>query len=372
MAVFPHSEMFKAAGVSIHVICTGAGAGLQKMLWEVPGSSAYLSGASFPYRPEETVKTLGFTPDSFCSPDTAVDLACVAYQRAYSFGEKRPVGLGLTASVSSEREHRGDHRIHACVMSDDLVLSYSSVLKKGVGFEARASDGHVADAIGLSMIAQAIDPSWRDLHDGLGAMVDVRGVALERFYAHPFFAQSGSRLRSVPDNVVLYPGSYNPPHPGHIGVAKAVADKTLRPVVFHVTADGPHKAPLTVQDLLKRARMLRGHDRLFTRGDSLYLDKARRFPGVPIAMGADALLQMLDPKWGQPVLPMLYEFSQLGTRFYVTSRRVGGSLVSLDDVLRSSGASSLGDPDLLSHLFCQVDGSWDFSSTEERAKVAQK
>ena len=42
-------QRIKEAGVNIHVIATGAGAGLQSQLWEVPGSSAYLSGCSFPY-----------------------------------------------------------------------------------------------------------------------------------------------------------------------------------------------------------------------------------------------------------------------------------------------------------------------------------
>ena len=46
------SDKLKEAGVSIHVIATGAGAGIQQRLWEIPVSSAYLSGCSFPYAQE--------------------------------------------------------------------------------------------------------------------------------------------------------------------------------------------------------------------------------------------------------------------------------------------------------------------------------
>lgn len=364
--MIPWADQLKAAGVSVHVICTGGGAGLQQKLWEVPGSSAYLSGASFPYRQAETDKTLGFVPDSYCSPEAAIDLACVAYQRAFSFGGKKPVGLGLTASVASERAHRGDHRVHACIITDDQVVSVDTVLEKGVGFDRRASDGEVCDAFGLSLILQAIDLGWRDSTFKIGGHRDSTSAALERFYVHPFFAKNGERTADLPDGIVLMPGAYNPPHPGHLGMASEVEKKASRPVIFHVTADGPHKAPLTLQDLLKRARMLRGRDRLFTRGDALYLDKARRFPGVPIAMGADALCRMLDPKWGQPILPMLYELSQLKTRFYISSRPVDGEVLTLYKAFELSG---IRDYDLLSQLFHEVDGLWDFSSTRVRAEV---
>ncbi len=361
--MIPWADQLKSSGISIHIICTGAGAGLQQKLWEVPGSSAYLSGASFPYRQAETDKTLGFVPGSYCSPEAAIDLACVAYQRAYSFGGKKPVGLGLTASVASEREHRGEHRVHACLITDEQVVSVDHVLTKGVGSGQRDSDGRTCDLFGLGLIRLAIDPSSRNLAVGHR---DSTASALERFYSHPFFVKNGERSADVPKDVVLMPGAYNPPHPGHLGMASEVAKQALKPVVFHVTADGPHKAPLTLQDLLKRARMLRGHDRLFTRGDSLYLDKARRFPGVPIAMGADALARMLDPKWGQPVLPMLYELSQLKTRFYVTSRPVDGDVLTMYKVFERSG---IRDYDLLTQMFYQVDGLWDISSTQVRAEV---
>jgi len=364
--MIPWADELKKAGVSIHVICTGAGAGLQQRLWGVPGSSAYLSGCSFPYRQAETDKTLGFAPGSYCSEEAAIDLACVAYQRAFSFGGKKPIGLGLTASVASEREHRGDHRVHACIISDDKVVSVSNVLTKGVGANQRAADGHVCDAFGLGLILHVVRPDMQESFCDIGGHYDSSAAALERFYAHPFFAKNGERLPSLPDGVVLMPGAYNPPHIGHYNTADEVVKKASRPVVFHVTADGPHKAPLSLQDLLKRARMLRGHDRLFTRGDGLYLDKARRFPGTPIAMGADALQRMLDPMWGEKVLPMLYEFSQLKTRFYVSNRPVQGKVLTVSDVLRESG---IGDHDLLSQLFHEVPGLWDVSSSQIRSET---
>ena len=59
-------------------------------------------------------------------------------------------------------------------------------------------------------------------------------------------------------------------------------------------------------------------------------DKARRFPGSRILIGVDALIRMLDPKWGPPIEPMLQEFRQLGIKFLVADREVDGKLLTLD------------------------------------------
>src|SRR6185369_2016869 len=140
-------DALKRAGVSIHVIATGAGAGLQQLLWEVPGSSAYLSGATFPYSEEEQAELLGFMPEHFCSEEAAIDLASAAYMKAYKFNGPRPVGVGITASVASEKEHRGDHRVHACVITNDFVRSVSVTLVEGVGSEQRVKGGKGVDGL---------------------------------------------------------------------------------------------------------------------------------------------------------------------------------------------------------------------------------
>jgi hypothetical protein len=90
----------------IFVAATGAGAGIQSALWATPGASSYLEGCIFPYSQEATARFLGFTPPKFVSREMAVDLAIAAYREVAHCGDdKKPIGLGLTASVSSLRAH---------------------------------------------------------------------------------------------------------------------------------------------------------------------------------------------------------------------------------------------------------------------------
>jgi nicotinamide mononucleotide (NMN) deamidase PncC len=357
-------EELKQAGVNIHVMATGAGAGLQQKLWEVCGSSAYLSGASFPYSQEEQAELLGFTPEHFCSMESAVDLASAAYMKAYRFGGKKPVGLGLTASVASDQEHRGDHRVFVCVITDTQVLTHQYTFLKGTGDALRMLNGECCDDIGFYLLSDAI---------GICPMVyimsaqDATELATARFFAHPFFHANGTRDNgTLQGKDALMAGAFNPPHPGHIGMAQSYKQITGGDTIFEITVDPPHKAALSVQDMLKRAKGLQGHNRIFCKGDPMYLDKAERFPGHPILMGADAALRLFEPKWGIDPLHLFKEFVALKTKVYVAERVVDGKLVTCADIIKMAQKIT-GDWDPFEYLL----GHWDVSSSEIRNKLSQ-
>ena len=349
-------DYLKDLGISLHVIATGGGAGLQDELWGIPGCSSYLSGASFPYAQEEHEELLGFKPEHYCSKEDAIDLASAAYMKAYRFGGKEPVGLGITASVASEKIHHGDHHIFGCIITKDKVLSFTKVLSKGTGSAQRFVDGQVANNVGAILLSEAFNSM-------VFACEDVTQLATERFFMRPFFTTNGRRephfVKS--SRSALMAGAFNPPHEGHFGMAQNLEKEGGR-VVFSITVDPPHKAPLSVQEMLKRAKLLQGRDRLFSQGDPMYLDKARRFPNVPIIMGADAALRMLDPKWGLDIEEMLNEFDQLGTTFLIAERVVDGELKTVEDVRNKVPTIN----SFQRYMFMGLKGRWDISSTQLR------
>jgi len=361
-------EIIKKAGVNIHVIATGAGAGLQQRLWEVPGSSAYLSGCSFPYSNEEQEEMLGFMPEHFCSEEAAIDLASAAYMKAYKFGGKSPIGLGLTASVASEVEHRGEHRVFICVMTDEKVQLFHQTLEKGAGQLQRADDGQRCDTWAFWMLIETA--KIMDSHALLQHSKDVTELARERFFLRPFFTGNGKRLATMPTNrhLAIMPGAYNPPHEGHFGTAQNVMDEYGRTVVFEVTAEPPHKEALSVQALLQRAKLLLGHDRLFTRKEPFYLDKARAFPGIPLVLGADAMVRMLDPKWGIDLEQMFKEFRKLDTKLLVAGRMVGDKFVTIDDISKDFRLLNPRVWGYAQSVMLPIGGRFDISSTELRDK----
>lgn len=359
-------DKLKELGVNIHVIATGAGAGLQAKLWEVPGSSAYLSGASFPYSAEEQEDLLGFMPEHFCSEEAAIDLASAAYMKAYKFGGNKPVGVGITASVASEKIHRGEHHAFACVITNDKAIAASVTFTKATGIGQRRSDGELTDILGRQLLKVALD--FEDKEFAPVGTHDVTQQVKDRFFLRPFFSQDGKRFAHfvLAENGVLFPGAFNPPHDGHFGPANEVANEFGRQVVFEVTAEPPHKDALTPQQLLQRAKLLQRGNRLFTRKNPYYLDKARAYPGAGLLLGADAMVRMLDPKWGLNTTEMLKEFKSLRTKIYLIDRKVDGKLVTYMDIIDLMDDEQV---DLFESLAFHIPGEWDISSTEIRNKL---
>lgn len=358
---------------TVHIAAAGAGTSLAQAAWAPPGASAYLTGVSLPYAPEETRALLGFEPVRFVSPETAVDLALAAYMKAWRPGRKA-LGVGMTCSVASLRERRGDHRVEACVFTDDGCWLASVVLHKDTGTAARHADDRLACHVVQNLLAFALDiePPFEVNECYNRAAFDCARLVQDRLYEHPLFRADGTRESlpvPVPKETVLFPGAFNPPHQGHFDGGKAalralaLARKEHRDVVYALVTDPPHKPTLTVAETLQRACLMRGHRFLVSRGDPLYLDKARRHPGAYIAMGADAMDRMLDPAWGVPIGPMLDEFASLGTRFLVNPRLVGDEVLTPGRVISRRGYDAL----RRSELFIPVDFRCDISSSQLRA-----
>jgi hypothetical protein len=345
------------ASARVYVACTGAGAGLAQRLWAVPGASSFLVGASFPYATEAVDAFLGFTPDRYCSEETALDLATAAYLAAAP-GED-VIGVGLTASVASLNPHRGPHRIYAASLGRRGARLYAALLDRDSGAKARARDGSRADALGLVALLDGAGLPSASVAAAAGefTMVPADERARARFFQRPLVRSTGDREAAPARLRLAFPGTFDPPHEGHLGMADAARELTGIDPVLWISAEPPHKPAVPLTELLSRTRLLRGKNTLFSRGEPLYIDKARRYPGAGFVLGTDALVRLLDPRWGVAPEALVAEFRSLGTRFYVASRAVDGELVTLRDV-----------PEAARDLCTELPGRWDVSSTHLRSQ----
>ncbi len=333
---------------------SGGGSRLVGTLCGVPGISSLLRGAVVPYAAEEMDDFLGFTPERYCAAETAVDLAARGYLRAWEPGLPG-IGLGLTAVVATRRPHRGTPRAFCAVQTDRGCTLHAVELPRGTGAGQRDADEHACERLGLNALLAALG---FEAVEGPAARAEAADdLARARLLARPLFSRDGRRLTARPEGPqTLFPGSFDPPHFGHLGLAEESRRASGRPPIFCVTVDPPHKAPLSVAEALQRVRQLRGHDVLLSAGDPLYLDKARRHPGCTFLLGADALARMLEPRWC-PVGPMLDELERLGTTFQVVGRGA-----EAQNWLAAVPAASR-------KLFRVLPGRFDVSSTELRKRA---
>lgn len=371
------------------IYTTGAGAGIQNKLWKLPGCSSFLAGCGFPYAPELTSEVIGYTPSKFVSKETAIELAMAAYIKAFdaSKPDMNVIGIGLSGSVASAVEHRGDHRLYvAAVHNKGCEVTYVK-LSKGSGAVKREEDGDIANTLILRTLFGVLDLEhkltfkWGYSGSCYASEIEVSEES-ELLYSliqsRPAFRADGTKCTRSEffdgedySNHIFYPGSFNPLHYGHLNTKNAAfkaavhLDDNVRDSVFTTCVNPPHKNKLSSVEILQRIKQMKGQNFLLTWDDPYYTHKAKMFPGGKIILGADVLISIFDPKWGLDSVEMLNTFKENGVRFLVRGRLVDGKFTSLADC--RAQIKLLNDSNYYS-LFAHVDGRDDISSTDLRNK----
>lgn len=404
--------------VLITTVATGGGAGVADQLWKVPGISKVLNGCHFPYSTEETDSFLGFKPEKYTGRDTTTQLAMAAYmrscetlelrmrrleealakniggmgedlQRKYllELGACQPIGVACMASVTSNRPHRGPHTITVAVVTNDRVFSSTVEINKEYG--NREHDGWACDSMIRNAIYDAVglpqNPCCvgvpvsgdytQDPDSRCWTIVPVDGTYNARllFMVRPYFSASGQCMMAIPPHTGynIVPVTGNPLHEGHEGMAETMEGRTGERSVFLVSAgNAGHKPPPSVQDMLRRAAMVRASNRLhsasrdiFFSHSALFVDMANYHVGSAIAVGADAFDRALDPKWLGSEEATRINFMKVratGTTFYIFDRHP----MLADDVI-AKAAKLFGQR--MAFGFCKaVRTSWPVSSTDIR------
>jgi len=375
----------KDSGALVYVATTGAGAGVNKMIWLEPGISSALVGFNFPYHPRLTDEFVGRSIEhdgySYCSLQTALAMAHASYFKAQRVAalenklDKPIVGVGLTAAVATNRTLRGGTRVYAAVRHDHGISSFHATLDQGrLGREA---DGDVCDLIALNM---ALDGAcipmahFASFPEELGlqshrffgkqmAVVDCAdSVYIETTPFHDVYLGMDGRPceLSVIDfsKTVIFPGSFRSFHFGHDAVANTVMKSTGRKVVFEITRDNVYKTA-TIDDLIARARQFVGRWSVILReGAGRFVDKAALYPGAHFVCGFDVAEKILEPEYYPEeggLLGALARLRDSGTVFYVMDRADGsGAIKSRNDLLIPAG---------FERLFERLSDHWEISST---------
>jgi nicotinic acid mononucleotide adenylyltransferase len=101
--------------------------------------------------------------------------------------------------------------------------------------------------------------------------------------------------RWQPDRpMVVLPGSFNPVHAGHWGLAEAAAKMTGLPVAFELSLIHVDKPALSAGDVEQRLACFRGQAGVWLTRAPRFVQKAALFPGATFALGADTAQRVLS------------------------------------------------------------------------------
>ena len=243
-----------ASGRKAALAITGGGSGAIGELLRVPGGSRLLIEAQVPYDEGALAAFLGFAPAQASAADTAVAMARRARARAAGLAPAGAdlVGLGATAALVSDRPRRGEHRFHIAFANAAGIAHCTCVLAKGRRDRA-AEEDLVSRAIVL-WLARACGvaaPSPRSLLDAdehYAETVVASGDAIDQLLAGELdrvtVQPDGQMMLSAPPPLVLFPGSFNPMHEGHVLLARVAEELRQQPVAFEISVTNVDKPPL--------------------------------------------------------------------------------------------------------------------------------
>ncbi|HEY2444231.1 MAG TPA: hypothetical protein VGI20_00645, partial [Rhizomicrobium sp.] len=306
-----------ASGRKAALAITGGGSGAIGELLRVPGGSRLLIEAQVPYDERALAAFLGSAPTQASSADTAIAMARTARARAAKLAPSTGdgmgadlVGLGATAALVSDRPRRGEHRFHIAFANSAGIAHCTCVLAKGRRDRAAEEDlvSH-AIVLWLARACGVAAPSPRSLLDAdehyaetIYAETGVAAAdAIDQLLAGEFdrvtVQPDGQIMLSAPQPVLLFPGSFNPMHEGHVLLARVAEELRQQPLAFEISVTNVDKPPLAGETVRHRVAQFAWKSPVELTRAPTFVEKSRLFPGTTFVVGADTAERLFWPKY---------------------------------------------------------------------------
>src|SRR5439155_8565183 len=177
----------------------------------------------------------------------------------------------------------------------------------------------------------------------------------------------GQMMLSAPPPFVLFPGSFNPMHEGHILLARVAEELRQEPLAFEISVTNVDKPPLAGETVRHRLAQFEGNWPVELTRAPTFVEKSRLFRGTTFVVGADTAERLFEPKYyGDDESRMhtaLEEIANSGCRFLVAVR--------IDAAGRVRALSDIPVPRRYADLFTEIPEDcfrFDTSSSDIRAR----
>jgi hypothetical protein len=255
------------------------------------------------------------------------------------------VGLGATAALVSDRPRRGEHRFHIAFANSAGIAHCTGVMAKGRRDRA-AEEDLVSRAIVL-WLANACGiaaPSPRSLLDADEHYAETAAVTADSI--DQLLAGGHDRVTVQPDGQmvllaarppVLFPGSFNPLHEGHVLLARVAEELRQQPLAFEISVTNVDKPPLAGETVRRRLTQFAWKSPVELTRAPTFVEKSRLFPGTTFVIGVDTAERLFGRRYyGDDEARMhmaLEEIASTGSSFLVAVRiDAAGRVRALNDI----------------------------------------
>lgn len=311
------------SGMNFFVAATGGGTSFLGEFLKVSGGSKCILGGYVPYAVEATNLFLGTKLKKYSDGNAARKLGVAAFEQAAkifnanrdksNYIESYCVGVGVACSLAKENEREGrEHTINISIQTANKTRGISVTLQKST--LSRETEEHFVNNLILmelfSEFGRRIDEEWNEM---MNRLLKQENCVVERFTANnpcvcgifpynPFASEKMYLDFPQPQygqDLVIYPGSFNPFHSGHAEILRLAEEITAQSVFLELTVTNSYKPRMDYVDLKSRIANFPTKNYIVTHAPR-FVDKVRLLKHhyncrqIIIVVGADTWERVYD------------------------------------------------------------------------------
>ena len=325
-----HSSPFKLV-----IVSSGGGTNAISSLLKVPGASNTILESHIPYSKESMNEFLNSKPDHYCSLDTCLSMAANAYKKSTKIDRqsksKHLLGIAITANLATTYKKKGDHKFFIVVQSHDYTKYLECYLEKDI--RTREMEEELITGCVINLLSESCGLKC-DLPE-ISEQIKIHQIDAEKSWKKLFNSQGGyiSNIKNTPE--LIFPGSFNPLHEGHIKMKELAEKKTGMHTTFEICAKNADKPPLTFYEIKRTIDQFQNDESWMLTSAGRFSEKAEMFPNSVFIIGADTLLRVFDEKFyksHKDMMDHIQRFNDHNINFLVFGRKVNQKFISLDKI----------------------------------------